>query len=334
MFPRPVRAATRVPRPDDDARDAARPTGRTGSVGCVRALRTLAEWLAGVQGQCPTRPLDRIRILAMAGAHSATAEISPLLPVSPPLFASRFLLLLLVSTLMTMSRTEHPSNAGRWSERSRPASRSPTTRSTAEPISSCWPESTPHWPCPPRSRWQSSPERRSPPSSAGTGIDDRGGEAVCGGPRRSSSRPRSLTDAGDVLYLLSPVGSAPLAALAVCRAGCHSAHSRRTGRIGRNRCRLGSPSGGQRDDALGGCGACIARSRSSSGAAKMRLSRARLLDQPRRRHWPLLAVPQLQAAARCWRLQRQMTTADPARYSRVDGCTNGGLTTSNSSSRP
>ena len=61
--------ATRVPRPDDDAREAARarlaalaPPGAFGRFG------ELVEWLAGVQGQCPTRRLDRIRLVAMAGA--------------------------------------------------------------------------------------------------------------------------------------------------------------------------------------------------------------------------------------------------------------------------
>jgi nicotinate-nucleotide--dimethylbenzimidazole phosphoribosyltransferase len=83
--------ASRIPRPDDDARAAARvrladmhPTGAFGRLG------ELAEWLTGIQGQCPAHPVDRVRFVAVvdssepAGpASSAGPQLSPLLAVSP-----------------------------------------------------------------------------------------------------------------------------------------------------------------------------------------------------------------------------------------------------------
>jgi nicotinate-nucleotide--dimethylbenzimidazole phosphoribosyltransferase len=83
--------ATRVSRPDDDARATARarladlaPPGAYGRLG------ELAEWTAGVQGRCPPRPLGRVRLIAVAGSAGsagpgmlAGSPPSPLLAVSP-----------------------------------------------------------------------------------------------------------------------------------------------------------------------------------------------------------------------------------------------------------
>jgi nicotinate-nucleotide--dimethylbenzimidazole phosphoribosyltransferase len=71
--------AARVLRPDDDARAAARARlAELAPVGAFGRLGELAEWLAGVQSQCPTRPLDRVRFIAQAApAASALLEASP-----------------------------------------------------------------------------------------------------------------------------------------------------------------------------------------------------------------------------------------------------------------
>jgi nicotinate-nucleotide--dimethylbenzimidazole phosphoribosyltransferase len=71
--------AARVLRPDDDARAAARARlAELAPVGAFGRLGELAEWLAGVQGQCPTRPLDRVRFIAQAApASSELLEASP-----------------------------------------------------------------------------------------------------------------------------------------------------------------------------------------------------------------------------------------------------------------
>jgi nicotinate-nucleotide--dimethylbenzimidazole phosphoribosyltransferase len=84
--------AARVVRPDDDARDAARsrlaemyPSGAFGRLG------ELAEWLAGVQGHCPTRPIGQVRFIAVAGSSeppgpgssAGPMRLSQLLAVSP-----------------------------------------------------------------------------------------------------------------------------------------------------------------------------------------------------------------------------------------------------------
>jgi nicotinate-nucleotide--dimethylbenzimidazole phosphoribosyltransferase len=82
--------AARVSRPDDDARATARvriadlaPAGAYGRLG------QLAEWMAGVQGRCPPNPLDRIRLIAVAGSPgsagpriSVDPQVSPILPFS------------------------------------------------------------------------------------------------------------------------------------------------------------------------------------------------------------------------------------------------------------
>jgi len=60
-----------VALPDDDARTAARARqGRlTKPAGALGRLEELSIWLAGVQGTCPTRPIDRARVVIFAGDH-------------------------------------------------------------------------------------------------------------------------------------------------------------------------------------------------------------------------------------------------------------------------
>jgi nicotinate-nucleotide--dimethylbenzimidazole phosphoribosyltransferase len=41
-------------------------------------LGELAEWVAGVQGQCPTRPLQRVRLVTMSGDQPAGTDVSAL----------------------------------------------------------------------------------------------------------------------------------------------------------------------------------------------------------------------------------------------------------------
>ncbi len=209
--------ATRVPRPDDDARAAARvrlaelaPSGAFGRFG------TLAEWLAGVQGQCPTRPLDRIRIVAMADAQSAAAEISPLLPVSP-------------ATL----RLEVPTpGAGVDSDddvaRGKSVERRDVERAFEAGVAIADDEvdsgtdlivlagigSTLAVPAAIAVAVLTGTEVASV-VGRGTGIDDREWMRRCAAVRDGARvGRRSLTDGGDVLDLLSPVGGASLAALA------------------------------------------------------------------------------------------------------------------------
>jgi nicotinate-nucleotide--dimethylbenzimidazole phosphoribosyltransferase len=77
--------SARVLRLDDEARAAAHarlvemyPPGALGRLG------ELAEWLAAVQGSCPTRPLDRVRFVEInSSTKPAGANTSPLLAVIP-----------------------------------------------------------------------------------------------------------------------------------------------------------------------------------------------------------------------------------------------------------
>ena len=70
-----------VPLPDDDARAAARARqGRLAKpAGALGRLEELSIWLAGVQGACPTRPIDRARVVIFAGGTGTnTIHISVL----------------------------------------------------------------------------------------------------------------------------------------------------------------------------------------------------------------------------------------------------------------
>ena len=63
--------AGRVPAPDEEARAAARERQErlTKPRGALGRLEDLSVWLAGVQGTCPPRPLERARVVLFAGDH-------------------------------------------------------------------------------------------------------------------------------------------------------------------------------------------------------------------------------------------------------------------------
>ena len=68
-----------VPLPDDDARaEATLRQGRlTTPAGALGRLEELSIWLAGVQGACPPRSIDRARVVIFAGDHGvATSGVS------------------------------------------------------------------------------------------------------------------------------------------------------------------------------------------------------------------------------------------------------------------
>jgi nicotinate-nucleotide--dimethylbenzimidazole phosphoribosyltransferase len=60
-----------VPRPDEGAREAARErqSRLTKPAGALGRLEDLSIWLAGVQGCCPPRPIQRPRVVIFAGDH-------------------------------------------------------------------------------------------------------------------------------------------------------------------------------------------------------------------------------------------------------------------------
>jgi len=60
-----------IERADEAARAAARErqAALTKPAGALGALEDLSEWLCGVQGSCPPRPLDRVRVVVFAGDH-------------------------------------------------------------------------------------------------------------------------------------------------------------------------------------------------------------------------------------------------------------------------
>jgi nicotinate-nucleotide--dimethylbenzimidazole phosphoribosyltransferase len=61
--------------PDSDASQAAneRQQQLTKPAGSLGRLEELANWAAGVQGQCPPRDLERVRVVIFAGDHGVTA---------------------------------------------------------------------------------------------------------------------------------------------------------------------------------------------------------------------------------------------------------------------
>lgn len=61
----------RIELPDDDARAAAaeRQLRLTKPTGALGRLEELSLWLCAVQGVCPPRPLDRVRVIVLAGDH-------------------------------------------------------------------------------------------------------------------------------------------------------------------------------------------------------------------------------------------------------------------------
>ena len=73
------RLAADIDRPDQDARAAARERqgALTKPAGSLGRLEDLSIWLAGVQGSCPTRPLEQVRVVVFAGDHGvATTGVS------------------------------------------------------------------------------------------------------------------------------------------------------------------------------------------------------------------------------------------------------------------
>jgi nicotinate-nucleotide--dimethylbenzimidazole phosphoribosyltransferase len=73
------RLAADIGRTDQEARTAARERQAvlTKPAGSLGRLEDLSVWLAGVQGSCPTRPLEQVRVVVFAGDHGvATAGVS------------------------------------------------------------------------------------------------------------------------------------------------------------------------------------------------------------------------------------------------------------------
>ena len=202
--------ASRVPQPDDKARVAARsrlaelaPSGAFGRFG------ELAEWLAGVQGQCPTRPLERIRMVAMSSGPSSAAEISPLLPASP---AS----LRLVVDEPARETSDGPTAGRAAIEQAFEAGAAIADEEVDEADLVVLAATNEDWAVP--AAVVVAVLTGTEVASAvgrGSGIDDREWMRRCAAVRDGARLGRRvLTDGGDVLDLLSPVGSAPLATLA------------------------------------------------------------------------------------------------------------------------
>jgi nicotinate-nucleotide--dimethylbenzimidazole phosphoribosyltransferase len=202
--------ASRVPQPDDKARVAARsrlaelaPSGALGRFG------ELAEWLAGVQGQCPTRPLERIRLVAMSGGLSSAAEISPLLPASP---AS----LRLVVDESTRDTSDGRTDGRAAVEQAFEAGAAIADEEVDDAELVVLAATNADWAVPAAVvvAVLTGTEVASV-VGRGSGIDDREWMRRCAAVRDGARLGRRvLTDGGDVLDLLSPVGSAPLATLA------------------------------------------------------------------------------------------------------------------------
>jgi nicotinate-nucleotide--dimethylbenzimidazole phosphoribosyltransferase len=73
------RLTAEIDRPDQRARSAARERQAvlTKPAGSLGRLEELSIWLAGVQGSCPTRPLEQVRVVVFAADHGvATAGVS------------------------------------------------------------------------------------------------------------------------------------------------------------------------------------------------------------------------------------------------------------------
>lgn len=65
-----------IERADETARAQARlrQTGLTKPPGALGRLEDLSVWLSGVQGVCPPRPLERVRVVVFAGDHGVARE--------------------------------------------------------------------------------------------------------------------------------------------------------------------------------------------------------------------------------------------------------------------
>jgi nicotinate-nucleotide--dimethylbenzimidazole phosphoribosyltransferase len=75
MTPDLATFAELIQRPDEDSRAAARDLQArlAKPAGSLGRLEDLAEWLAGAQGACPTRPLERVRVVVLAADHGIAA---------------------------------------------------------------------------------------------------------------------------------------------------------------------------------------------------------------------------------------------------------------------
>lgn len=202
--------ASRVPSPDDKARVAARSRlAEMAPPGALGRFGELAEWLAGVQGQCPTRPLERIRMLAMAGGPSSAAEISPLLPASP---AS----LRVVVDEPARDTSDGPTDGRTAVEQAFEAGTAIADEEVDGADLVVLAATNADWAVPAAVvvAVLTGTEVASV-VGRGSGIDDREWMRRCAAVRDGARLGRRvLTDGGDVLDLLSPVGSAPLATLA------------------------------------------------------------------------------------------------------------------------
>jgi nicotinate-nucleotide--dimethylbenzimidazole phosphoribosyltransferase len=202
--------ASRVPSPDDKARVAARSRlAEMAPPGALGRFGELAEWLAGVQGQCPTRPLERIRMLAMAGGPSSAAEISPLLPASP---AS----LRVVVDEPARDTSDGPTDGRAAVEQAFEVGSAIADEEVDGADLVVLAATNADWAVPAAVvvAVLTGTEVASV-VGRGSGIDDREWMRRCAAVRDGARLGRRvLTDGGDVLDLLSPVGSAPLATLA------------------------------------------------------------------------------------------------------------------------
>lgn len=65
---------TQVPPPDEDVRAAARrrSDAQAKPLAALGRLEELAAWVAACQGECPPRPLDRVRAVVLAGDHGVS----------------------------------------------------------------------------------------------------------------------------------------------------------------------------------------------------------------------------------------------------------------------
>ena len=67
----PQDVVRRIDPPDPAPREAARDRqlSLTKPAGALGRLESLSEWLCAVQGQCPPRPVDNVRVIVIAGDH-------------------------------------------------------------------------------------------------------------------------------------------------------------------------------------------------------------------------------------------------------------------------
>jgi nicotinate-nucleotide--dimethylbenzimidazole phosphoribosyltransferase len=201
--------AARVHKPDDDARaDARARLAGWAAPGALGRLGELAEWLAGVQGQCPTRRIGRISLVVMAAAGLDQPRLSPLVsgratprvvqvppfpdspgPVDRAGVERAFRAGMAVADDAADTGTDLLVLADTADDRSAVAAAVTIAVLTGTDLAAV--------------------------VGRGTGIDDREWMRRCAAVRDGARLARrSLTDGGDVLALLSSIGNAELAAAA------------------------------------------------------------------------------------------------------------------------